>query len=952
MITTNEIRLRKVMDNLEGILNLLFRRVPVKNVLNNKIVYHSFDRREFIQLCFAYDVNHSEPEISNMWMYYKDIFHSEYQNYNWQPVHKGFSVFEALFYYVNRMLIIQNNEIMCKYNQLLHWRKLTFALSEELMVSAYWAANKEPADMEEIGFAWRTVIRHNNFQLNQIMQRGISENHFHLYGSAPIFHISWLSMMNHITESRILLHLKKYDLERRYVNVRYNANYEEEPLAIQCYQAAFIRVLLFSKISKKKIHIGNYTVDKGEIEKYISKNKETAFKNFCDENEKEAFELEEVLNLNFLPRNVYDKMWEERTLSNICDIIQSNFQMQENLQALQNTIEALQNEPVSDKRSDKALEDFALGGKELWFDDENRKNNIFSGERWLLYSCLRKIGRGEEDERYGNLLYAYILIKETIRSELIQSNQQVGFENFQKYQRRKSDLITDPIFKTQMVKYAVAENLMSGYVRSMEIRISPCNTVKENYEYIQKLDNLIGPQDERYFYTMHFIKSEDMAELEQEPLQCRNCKTRKKVEIQATALRGLREMYPRCAARVLGIDAAANELGCRPEVFASAFRYLRNHIKLDYTRKNAIPQLRITYHVGEEFLDIADGLRAIDEAVNFLNMECGDRLGHALALGMDVESWYQKKGNKILISQQDYLDNLVWIYNRLIQFNIRGMDILKSYIEKEYSFYFHEIYAKFMDYNMITEILGAARKRYADLGILKGLANDGYQYDIFQYYTAWKIRGDDPSLYKHGFFHRDGSESKAIAEFYLNKVYPENFSVRYIPEIFLLNYYYHFDRNVRQAGQRRIEVKVKPFYIQGVKAIQKEMQKKIAKRGIGIETNPSSNYLIGNFKDYAKHPILNFYNKELVRNKPSDADCQQLSVSINTDDMGVFSTSLENEYGLLANALENLLDQEGNPLYNKSDIYDWIDAVREMGNDQSFNKNEGNNDYRANGLEE
>lgn len=55
-------------------------------------------------------------------------------------------------------------------------------------------------------------------------------------------------------------------------------------------------------------------------------------------------------------------------------------------------------------------------------------------------------------------------------------------------------------------------------------------------------------------------------------------------------------------------------------------------------------------------------------------MDCGDRLGHALALGIDVEEWYKSKNNYILLPQQDYLDNLVWIYNRLIQFNIQGMD--------------------------------------------------------------------------------------------------------------------------------------------------------------------------------------------------------------------------------------------------------------------------------------
>lgn len=42
----------------------------------------------------------------------------------------------------------------------------------------------------------------------------------------------------------------------------------------------------------------------------------------------------------------------------------------------------------------------------------------------------------------------------------------------------------------------------------------------------------------------------------------------------------------------------------------------------------------MTYHTGEDFLDIVDGLRAIDEALLFLQMEKGERLGHAMALGV------------------------------------------------------------------------------------------------------------------------------------------------------------------------------------------------------------------------------------------------------------------------------------------------------------------------------
>lgn len=67
-------------------------------------------------------------------------------------------------------------------------------------------------------------------------------------------------------------------------------------------------------------------------------------------------------------------------------------------------------------------------------------------------------------------------------------------------------------------------------------------------------------------------------------------------------------------------------------------------------------------------------------------------------------------------------------------------------------------------------------------------------------------------------------------------------------------------------------------------------------------------------------------------------NCPQLSVSVNTDDQGVFATSLENEYAMLASALENITDADGKYVYMKSMVYEWIDDVRRMGNDQSFKK--------------
>lgn len=66
--------------------------------------------------------------------------------------------------------------------------------------------------------------------------------------------------------------------------------------------------------------------------------------------------------------------------------------------------------------------------------------------------------------------------------------------------------------------------------------------------------------------------------------------------------------------------------------------------------------------------------------------------------------------------------------------------------------------------------------------------------------------------------------------------------------------------------------------------------------------------------------------------------CSQLSVSVNTDDLGVFGTSLENEYALLAIALEKEKDANGNKKYHSRCIYNWLESIRQMGEEQRFMK--------------
>ena len=1018
------------MENLETIIELLYKRTSIQKIIHNEINCTEFEQDEFMRMVTAYVYHYSENEAWNLLNYFLDTF-QEFAKRSGRKISRKLSVFEPLFFYAKEFLLIKNNEVCCQYSRLMEWQKITTALSEDLLVSAFFAEELPQDVMRARGYAWDTVIGHNNNQLNAVVHRGISENHSHLNGAAPIFHISWLSLMNNTNNSQLGQKLRTYDKDRRYTNVAYTSSYRERSFHEKYIQAALIRLLLYCKISGKLLKIGSYKISTSSICNYITLpdfryndfagklclNKDSAGKiskkleekkqigqcSFRDTilfiievciaipgGEKSDWEtlwkqnvvLEELLKSDvgdymldvtpiidilcfntgvplsqvflkilfltdnvsledvqrlFFNRNVYESFWEKRTLSNVKELLRYPEELLREQSYLQSLIDVFR---LGENRNSHGFEDldYILGhlkSKEA----SNRKDNfIFSGEHWLMYAMLRKIYLNDREYLdYFNLFYAYLLIKESIRSELIQSNQNVGFRNFQRYQSRKGDLLVDQIYKKEFTRLAVSNSLVSKSIQKMELRITPKSDLKKLCKQIQELDQIVLPNkswERHIFYTVHFIKSPDKPPKDTTYMHCRHYEQRNNTERGAYALTGLRERYPDIGKRILGIDAAANEIGCRAEVFAPMFRYMKNH-RYRYPTADGmkkLPQLRATYHVGEDFLDLADGLRAIEEAILFLNLDFGDRLGHALALGIDVKEWYQVKRYRISLPLQDHLDNLVWIFDKIIQYDIRGFENLKEWILSEYAVLFGKLYIKNMQQGEIDKIFQkfVNKKRTGTSGNYQKL-----DFGIFNYYNAWKLRGDDPQLYESGYF----EENKYIEkqeEFRVNFHYLKGFRERRIPEAALLYYMYHFNGNIREAGAKTMEVVVPTNYVEAVAVIQKAMQRDIAKRGIAIETNPSSNYLIGTFRQYEKHPIIRFYNKGLVHDPEKLIDCPQLSVSINTDDQGVFSTSLEKEYALMARALESVKDESGNYVYNKSDIYEWLDRVRIMGNEQSF----------------
>lgn len=313
--------------------------------------------------------------------------------------------------------------------------------------------------------------------------------------------------------------------------------------------------------------------------------------------------------------------------------------------------------------------------------------------------------------------------------------------------------------------------------------------------------------------------------------------------------------------------------------------------------------INTTYHIGEDFYDIIDGLRAIDEAVLFLNLRRNDRLGHALALETDPICYYQKRNFTIVMSKQDMLDNLVWFIYKADSVNA---EILASDRQK--------IMNKF--YSLFSDVYS---------GNCRSLG-------FYDYVNSWKLRGDHPYLYRFGTFDYEPqvyfSSYKSAC---INKWVDD--TIRKNKATTKLYSDYHFNEKVRKMGAEQTDFTFTQTMMNTLTQIQHSMQTEIASQGISIECNPTSNYVIGDFKRFDKHPILSFYNNHLENQEQTAA---QISVSINTDDQGVFDTNLKNEYSVMAYALEQITDKTGRHSYSPDNVYHWLDEVRQMGISQAF----------------
>ena len=874
------------MKNSEICLKILFSKINSEEVLsaifnsnfsNTKEV--SIDKDTFIRYCTILNNNITLGTAESIYNFcrteFLDIKRPDGTIINNQDI------FNVLINYAKEVLIEENGEPVCKYNKLFSWNDISVFLGEDIFITAFFAFKDLCICNNRKSFNWSYTINHDNKTLRELLSNSLSELHSHLHGSSQNFELNWLSLMNgHYSYKKFVnLHNMQFPL---YI---INQNNIQVSIFVSIIKAAAIRYILFNFL---KIQRDLFSSDK---------DKQFFYRLLTCTDEKEMVIFSDILCKKL---HSLKYMYGYRFFGEVFDYAV----------------------PLNNTETEKTF---------------IHNNLVLSGERELYYLILKNVYSGKlKNSIISNLFYAYLLIKIQLRKEFIQVNKTLGFDNFSYYEKRKT-LFIEEISVYEKLKTALAINTFVEKNKNnyLETRITPKNTISELSKAIYKIDNNINrislennninrislennnincisleKRNKSYFYILHYIKTKDEIHSSKKTIMWdlvpRNYTLRKDIYKKTLATSNAILSSKNCNERICGIDAANSELNARPEVFAQAFRYIRLISNTDFkTTSHGKPHIGFTYHVGEDFMDIIDGLRAIDEVLQYMNFKSGDRLGHALVLGKDAEDFYSTYDSYITLPSQLFLDNIAWLYNKAQIFQITEIFQVEYLLSSLFEKLFRNIYQD------------------EEIPSLK------------TYYHSWLLRGDSPYCYStlNSFTYPFFSKWQ-VCSLNLNI---EAIEARKNPKARKLYYKYHFDGNVKENGKKNVTEKVPYEIINIIKAIQEKMIIEIENKRIAIETNPTSNIKIGGFSRYKNHPIFIFNNFGLKTEYPNHF----VNVSINTDDLGVFSTSLEREYSLIAMAAS----EQHNSIDTNSpqQVEQWIKHIIELSKSQRFV-----NDYLTN----
>ena len=444
-------------------------------------------------------------------------------------------------------------------------------------------------------------------------------------------------------------------------------------------------------------------------------------------------------------------------------------------------------------------------------------------EGMFYVKVLDYLAQQSENDLVACCFHYYLLILGICNRLLVQQLDAFGFEQFQKYTSNNFREFSEETYKRRFLQ--LAGNDLKN-INHLEGRFSPKKTLEDNLAIIDKISDgfaMLQNHQDRYevkrsslSLVAHFIKKSYKynADIRFENL-------RHELVGRTDALIALLNTHGKYAQMIRGIDAAASEFDTPPEVFADSYRRLRTcGVK------------HFTYHAGEDFFHILSGLRAVYEAIYFLDLKTGDRIGHATVTGVDVALWRENIGEKLWIRQEEYMDDLVFAYYMIAYYQEKSLIHLLPNISLQVAKYSSAIYQK--------------------------------SYNIHELIEAWQLRRED--------FEQISAK-------------PED-SLSRVERIYCQ---YH-SKAVQNRGQKIIAVDSYDLFDEKELTLLQHLLLRIMhQKQVVIETLPTSNVMIGQHHNFATYHLYNWY-------KWSKEGLKVPAIVVGSDDAGIFATNIYNEY--------------------------------------------------------
>ncbi len=465
------------------------------------------------------------------------------------------------------------------------------------------------------------------------------------------------------------------------------------------------------------------------------------------------------------------------------------------------------------------------------FPRRSRSQSLSTSDPEIAFArrCLAHLRRDPDDTVFRTLWVQSTRIRVFLYRHLVHDPAQHGLDafanRFSRINEYRIDRLEDEV--SSVVSRERGLRLETIELRGAPTRLS--KILKENLRSTRVHHATIEPSQRSTSWVLHFKRDGRERDRDAQAVIRGHYQTAEKLVMTL-------EYQPELLRSVRALDVASRELSGPLWYVAGPIRRVLEKSRIVATRGRNLQGLHLTIHAGEDFRHLLGGLRSIHEPFWWQLMQRGDRLGHALAIGLDPKRWCEEHPIVVMPRHERMLD-LAWMLSFV---SIRKLDCVSA-----------------------TTLLGA-------------------QEELSHHLRKWRL---------------ENASTSDFLELARNLGHPQIWSRINAPH--WTKAHFEGDPVLQllkrllaardcESSSELIEVSTEKEW-KDLCVVRDELARLLARWRTPIEINPSSNLLIGDLKHALEQPLFHL-------DPFSAEEARGLVLTLSADDPLCFATTLSDEF--------------------------------------------------------